>query len=667
MANTININVSKVDLGLDQVNNTSDLNKPISTATQIALNGKENLTNKSTDVNLGTSNTLYPTQNAVKVYTDSLLGNANALIYKGILDCSANPNYPSANAGELYIVSVAGKIGGTSGVNVEVGDMLICNTDSTASGNQATVGSYWNAIQKNIDGAVTGPSSSTNNKVVVFDGATGKIIKEGIITDNGNNVGVGISSPNAKLHIHNTGIDNSLLIEDENNPDTTPFIIDNHGRVGIGTSNLTHKLSVSGGAVTADNYYINGATYAQVSHRYVKQVAGLVSGTWTNICNVLGDSLSSGVRISIMGDAGSTVVDVVADILVNHSQDIFIESKSGAYTLLTLRVISDDNQNFTIQATTNSVNSLTANVEVFPLNSELVIFDSITPYSGMLLQHECVSGLAISSTDGVTSDIGNINTKGSVGIGTNPTAKLHVVKGLQSDTISVSNSAAYIAGVDVGLAIGHSAGAPYGIWLQSLRSSDNATFPLLLNPNGGSVGVGTATPSVKLEINGDIKVSTIANATSNTDKFLVSDSGVVKHRTASQVKSDLTLNNVDNTSDFNKPISSATQTALDNKSDKNITLDRKTASYTLVASDNGKMIEMNVASANTLTIDASIFSAGNQILISQYGAGQTTITAGAGVTLRSSGGKLKTSAQYSLVTIIAISSTEFYVAGDLTA
>jgi hypothetical protein len=100
---------------------------------------------------------------------------------------------------------------------------------------------------------------------------------------------------------------------------------------------------------------------------------------------------------------------------------------------------------------------------------------------------------------------------------------------------------------------------------------------------------------------------------------------------------------------------------------KNITLDRKTASYTLVAGDNGKMIEMNVASANTLTIDASIFSVGNQILISQYGAGQTTITAGAGVTLRSSGGKLKTSAQYSLVTIVAISSTEFYVAGDLTA
>ena len=37
---TININVSKIDMGLDQVDNTSDLNKPISTATQTALDLK---------------------------------------------------------------------------------------------------------------------------------------------------------------------------------------------------------------------------------------------------------------------------------------------------------------------------------------------------------------------------------------------------------------------------------------------------------------------------------------------------------------------------------------------------------------------------------------------------------------------------------------------------
>lgn len=100
---------------------------------------------------------------------------------------------------------------------------------------------------------------------------------------------------------------------------------------------------------------------------------------------------------------------------------------------------------------------------------------------------------------------------------------------------------------------------------------------------------------------------------------------------------------------------------------KNLTLDRKTASYTLVSGDNNKLIEMNVASANNLTINNSVFTAGNQILVSQYGAGQVTFVAGAGVTLRSPSGKLKLTGQYSLATIICISATEFYISGDLTA
>lgn len=152
----------------------------------------ENVANKSNDATLGgatPSTTLYPTQNAVKTYADNILGNANALVYKGVIDCSTNPNYPAANAGELYIANGVGKIGGASGVDVEVGDMIICNTDGTVSGNQATVGTNWNVIQKNIVGAVSGPASSTNNNVAFFDGTTGKLIKDSGITLSGTNTG----------------------------------------------------------------------------------------------------------------------------------------------------------------------------------------------------------------------------------------------------------------------------------------------------------------------------------------------------------------------------------------------------------------------------------------------------------------------------------------------
>lgn len=125
---------------------------------------------------------------------------------------------------------------------------------------------------------------------------------------------------------------------------------------------------------------------------------------------------------------------------------------------------------------------------------------------------------------------------------------------------------------------------------------------------------------------------------------------------------------VDNTEfGFLNGVSASIQTQLDSKTNKTITLNRQTASYTLVAGDADKLVEMNVASANNLTVPASTFTGGQQILLSQYGAGQTTVVAGAGMTIRSNGGKLKLSAQYSGATLVFISATEAYLFGDITA
>src|SRR5258706_4906870 len=47
-----------------------------------------------------------------------LLAAADAMIFKGVIDCSANPNYPAADAGHTYRISVAGKIWGGNGIQV---------------------------------------------------------------------------------------------------------------------------------------------------------------------------------------------------------------------------------------------------------------------------------------------------------------------------------------------------------------------------------------------------------------------------------------------------------------------------------------------------------------------------------------------------------------------
>ena len=52
--------------------------------------------------------------------------------------------------------------------------------------------------------------------------------------------------------------------------------------------------------------------------------------------------------------------------------------------------------------------------------------------------------------------------------------------------------------------------------------------------------------------------------------------------------------------------------------------------------------------------------------IAQYGAGQTTVVAGAGVTVRSAGSRLKLNQQYSGATLVKIAADEWYLFGDIT-
>lgn len=101
-----------------------------------------------------------------------------------------------------------------------------------------------------------------------------------------------------------------------------------------------------------------------------------------------------------------------------------------------------------------------------------------------------------------------------------------------------------------------------------------------------------------------------------------------------------------------------------------ITTNRQTASYTLVIGDANKLVELNVATANTLTVplNSSVaFPIGTQILVSQYGAGACTITPISGVTVRSEGAKLKTNGQYSGATLVKIATDEWYAFGNLIA
>jgi len=62
--------------------------------------------------------------------------------------------------------------------------------------------------------------------------------------------------------------------------------------------------------------------------------------------------------------------------------------------------------------------------------------------------------------------------------------------------------------------------------------------------------------------------------------------------------------------------------------DYNQTVSTKTASYTLVAADKGTRVVMNSASATTITVNTSLFSAGDTLILQNISTGVCTVTAG---------------------------------------
>ena len=62
--------------------------------------------------------------------------------------------------------------------------------------------------------------------------------------------------------------------------------------------------------------------------------------------------------------------------------------------------------------------------------------------------------------------------------------------------------------------------------------------------------------------------------------------------------------------------------------DYNQTVSTKTASYTLVAADKGTRVVMNSASATTITVNTSLFSAGDTLVLQNISTGVCTVTAG---------------------------------------
>lgn len=219
-----------------------------------------------------------PTSGSAKLLTsggaytaiNNAVATANAMVYKGTLNAKT-AGLPAAAKGDTYKISVAGTFNGTK--NVEVGDMIICNTDSTAAVAYASIvaGSWanWDVIQGNIDGAVTGPTSSTVNNFALFDNTTGTVIKDSgfAATTIGQNL-IKLANPSAITYLRAN--DNNTVSTITGATLKTELSLNNVENTKIstwaGTANITTLGTIATGTWNATNISLGkGGTNASLT------------------------------------------------------------------------------------------------------------------------------------------------------------------------------------------------------------------------------------------------------------------------------------------------------------------------------------------------------------------------------------------------------------------
>ena len=542
--------VTKAQVGLGNVDNTSDANKPVSTAVQAALDLKANISDVEADLDTK-QDTLVSGTNIKTINNNTILGAGNIQLQTELSGTEGNVVIYTATTGQLNELgfdetpTLDSNSLLTSSV---VYNALLDKINYTDIVNDVTTGGVNKVLSaeqgKYLDNRITQAMQSTHNRGVVLNALTSQGQNYSVTNATINNGGTGYRDGDALLLVsEELKIDSIIVVE----------TID------------------SNGAITAISLSKGGSFVSDPAGTGVSYVGGSGSGATFDITSSLVDNIT---LEDITNPQPNDFATVIQDEL--HNNVIYVWQYAdfngdGTYNWVSGYPVQADQRDFTVDPIT--VNELATNA----VSTVKIVDGSVT-----------LNKLASNSVNG-TKIVANTINDSHIAAGANIAQSK--IANLITDLNSKANQATTYTKTEVDNKVNTKQNTITGAATSIV--SDNLTADRVLVSNtDGKVAVSSisttkvgyltdVTSNIQAQINSKANQSTTYNKTEVDDLLdakLDSDTAASTYATQATVtshinnknnphavtKAQVGLGNVDNTADIDKPISTAQSEAITN-------------------------------------------------------------------------------------------------------
>ena len=317
------------------------------------------------------------------------ISSLDAMLFKGTLGTGGTITALPATheAGWTYKVITAGTYAGKV---CEVGDLIICIKDrATANDND------WTVAQTNIDGAVTGPVSSTSNTIAVYSDTTGKIIKTcGIVIEGEDSLSRGRKT--------NTSVGTGSFAFG-NDVEASGDYSYAEGSDSVATGEWAHAegaCTIAGGSCAHSEGWHTTANHAaqHVSGKFnVSDPSINPSNEFGNYAEIIGNGTSNNARSNARALDWNGNEYLKGDLYIKCN----IDSSDGIAVGYTLDTKTD-----------KVTNSVSGNFAALDSNGNLI--DSGRKHSDYLTSHQDITGKADKVASAVNGNFASLDSNGNL-------------------------------------------------------------------------------------------------------------------------------------------------------------------------------------------------------------------------------------------------------------